>query len=40
METAEMITLVGAIILGYAVLLFTMWLFRRNKGVEEKSKKN
>ena len=40
METIEIIKLVGAIVLGYAILLFIMWLFKKgNKSQEAKSKK-
>jgi hypothetical protein len=40
MESIDIIKVVGAIILGYAALLFTMWLFKRNKkNPENKEKK-
>jgi hypothetical protein len=31
MTTIDIIKLIGAIILGYAVLFFVMWLFRKKK---------
>jgi hypothetical protein len=41
METIDIVKLVGAIILGYAVLFFAMWLFRRGSknSEDEKNKK-
>ena len=38
MESIDIIKLVGAIVLGYAVLFFAMWLFRK-RAPEEKPKK-
>lgn len=38
METLDILRLVGAVVIGYAVLFFLMWIFGRKNHSEQKKK--